>query len=350
MSVSHPPVAPAGAAPPTEGSTAPPGLRQRVRRRVAGTRSLVLVVLLVLVAIFAAAAPHEFATSYNLRSVAIEASSYLILAVGMTFVITTAGIDLSVGSVLVFSGVIGVKVMTALGSGGWPVIGVGLLACLLTGAAWGLINGVLVARAGLPSLIVTLGSFSAAYGGALVVTGGLDLRGVPPKLTSQLGFGRLFGVFPYPVLIAIALTLAGAYTLARTRFGLYTSAIGSNSEAARRAGIRVDRHLIRVYMLSGTLAGLAGFVSLARFSTTSIAGHQTDNLQAIVATVLGGTSLFGGVGTVIGTAFGSLIPAVLNNGFVIIGLQPFWQQVAVGTVLVSVVYIDQRARRRRTQR
>ena len=141
-----------------------------------------------------------------------------------------------------------------------------------------------------------------------------------------------------------------AIVLAATRFGRYTYAIGSNEEAARRAGVNVDRHLIKVYALAGTLAGLAGFLSLARFGTTTIGGHATDNLQAIAAVVIGGTSLFGGIGTILGTVFGVFIPAVLQNGFVIVGVQPFWQQVAVGAVLIVAVYLDQLRRRSQYQR
>ena len=134
--------------------------------------------------------------------------------------------------------------------------------------------------------------------------------------------------------------------LAQTRFGRYTYAIGSNPEGVRRAGVNVDAHLIKIYALGGTLAGLAGFLSLARFGTTSIGGHSTDNLDAIAAIVIGGTSLFGGVGTMLGTLVGVFIPAVLRNGFVIVGVQPFWQQVAVGAVLIVAVYFDQLRRSR----
>jgi ribose transport system permease protein len=152
------------------------------------------------------------------------------------------------------------------------------------------------------------------------------------------------------VLIAFGVALAGGILLAATRFGRYTYAIGSNEEAARRAGVAVDRHLIKVYALAGTLSGLAGFLSLARFATTTLGGHSTDNLQVIAAIVIGGTSLFGGVGTMLGSVFGVFIPAVLQNGFVIVGLQPFWQQVAVGAVLIVAVYLDQLRRRARFQR
>ncbi|WP_405730380.1 ABC transporter permease [Streptomyces sp. NBC_01537] len=334
--------------PPAQQPAAPDALKS-VLRRLRGTRSLALVVLLALVAFFGALYPDNFLTAYNLRSVSVEAAGYCVMAIGMTFVMTTGGIDLSVGSVLIFSGVIGVKVMSALGGGGPVTLLAGLVATMATGLAWGVLNGLLVTKAKLPPLIATLATLSAAGGGALVLTNGLDLRGVPDSLVSSLGFGRFAGI-PYTVWLAIGLTLLGAVVLALTRFGTYTRVIGSNVEAARRAGIAVDRHLIKVYALCGLLSGIAAYVNLARFSTTTVGGHTGDNLQAIVATVLGGTSLFGGVGSVLGTAFGSLIPAVLSNGLVIIGLQPFWQQVAVGAVLAGVVYVDHINRRRRTLR
>ena len=129
--------------------------------------------------------------------------------------------------------------------------------------------------------------------------------------------------------------------LHRTRFGRHTYAIGSSEEAARRVGLKVDRHLIKIYAISGLVAGVAGILSLAQFGTTAIAGQSQTNLNVIAAVVIGGTSLFGGVGTIFGTVVGLFIPAVLQNGFVIVGVQPFWQQVAVGAVLVIAVYVDQ---------
>jgi ribose transport system permease protein len=173
----------------------------------------------------------------------------------------------------------------------------------------------------------------------------VDERSVPFKLIDTVGSGRLFG-FPYLVLIAVVVALIFGIILSQTRFGRYTYAVGSNAEGVRRSGVNVDRHLIKVYALGGTLAGLAGFMSLARFGTTSIGGHSTDNLDAIAAIVIGGTSLFGGVGTILGTVVGVFIPTVLRNGFVIVGVQPFWQQVAVGAVLIAAVYFDQLRRSR----
>jgi ribose transport system permease protein len=323
---------------------AQPGVRAALRRRLTETTTWTFLILLGIVAAFALLRFEQFATVFNFRNIAADASGLLIIAVGMTFVIITAGIDLSVGSVVVFSGVIAAKVMIGLGGQGWGAIGAGLLAGLVAGLAWGVVNGVLVTKARVPPLIVTLGTLGMALGSALLITGGIDVRGVPLELTTTIGIGQLAGV-PYVVIIAAVVTAIGAVTLGMTRFGRYTYAIGSNAEAARRAGINVDRHLIKVYGLSGFLAGMAGMVSLARFATTTIGGHSTDNLAAIAAVVLGGTSLFGGIGTVLGTLVGVFIPAVLQNGFVILGVQPFWQQVAVGAILIVAVYIDQLKRR-----
>jgi ribose transport system permease protein len=264
-------------------------------------------------------------------------------------VIVTAGIDLSVGSVLVFSGVIAAKFMNELGGESWGVLIAGCAAALASGCAWGALNGFLVAKAKIPSFIVTLGTLGMALGSALLITGGVDERNVPFKLITTIGSGRLFDQIPWLVVIAAVVALVFGIVLAQTRFGRYTYAIGSNMEGARRSGVNVDRHLIKVYALAGTLSGLAGYMALARFGTTSISGHSTDNLNAIAAVVIGGTSLFGGIGTILGTVFGVFIPVVLQNGFVIVGIQPFWQQVAVGAVLIGAVYLDQLRRARLRQ-
>jgi ribose transport system permease protein len=237
--------------------------------------------------------------------------------------------------------------MQEVGGDNWGVIIIGLVAALIAGTAWGVLNGVLITKAGVPPLIVTLGTLGMALGISQVITDGVDLRDVPFTLVDSIGTGKLFGQVPWLVVIAAVVAVVFGVVLAATRFGRYTYAIGSNVEAARRAGINVDRHLIKVYALAGFLAGLAGFMNLARFSTTTIGGHATDNLSAIAGTVLGGTSLFGGIGTVAGTVIGMFIPVVLQNGFVITGVKPFWQQVAVGAVLILAVYLDQL--RRRTQ-
>jgi ribose transport system permease protein len=320
------------------------------QRFVTGSSTWIGLILAGLILAFSILEYESFVSASNARNVATDAAVRLVLATGMTFVIITAGIDLSVGAVLVFSGVVAVKAMNAVGGDNWGTIFVGLAVALAAGLAWGIVNGFLIAKARIPPLIVTLGTLGMSLGAALLITGGVDERDVPFKLVSTIGSGRVFGQVPYLVIIAFAVALVFGVVLAVTRFGRYTYAVGSSEEAARRAGIAVDRHLIKVYALAGTLSGLAGFLSVARFSTTTIGGHNTDNLEAIAAVVIGGTSLFGGIGTVLGTVFGVFIPAVLANGFVIVGVQPFWQQVAVGAVLIGAVYLDQLRRRSQHQR
>src|SRR4051794_23358860 len=320
------------------------------QRLVAGSSTPIGLILAGLILVFSVLEPSSFLDSANARNIATDAAVLLVIATGMTYVIITSGIDLSVGAVLVFAGVVSAKAMNAVGGDNWGTIVAGLVAALLAGLAWGTFNGFVVAKTEIPPLIVTLGTLGMAQGFALLITGGVDERDVPFKLVSTIGSGRLFDQVPYLVIIAFAVALVFGILLAGTRFGRYTYAVGSNEEAARRAGIGVDRHLVKVYALSGTLAGLAGFMSLARFATTTLGGHDTDNLNAIAAVVIGGTSLFGGIGTVLGTVFGVFIPAVLQNGFVIVGVQPFWQQVAVGAVLIGAVYLDQLRRRSQHQR
>jgi ribose transport system permease protein len=323
----------------------PPSTLQRI---LSGSSTQIGLILVALIVAFSLLSFNEFFAVANARNIATDAAVLLVLAVGATYIIVTAGIDLSVGSVLVFSGVVSAKLMNSVGGNNWGVILVGLVAALASGLAWGMFNGVLIAKAKIPAFIVTLGTLGMSLGAALLITGGVDEREVPFKLIADVGIGRIAGI-PYLVLIALAVAIVLGIVLAQTRFGRYTYAIGSNEEAVRRSGVNVDRHLIKIYALAGLLSGLAGFMNLARFGTTTIGGHSTDNLNAIAAVVIGGTSLFGGIGSILGTVFGVFIPAVLQNGFVIVGVQAFWQQVAVGAVLIIAVYLDQLRRSRRRQ-
>ena len=319
----------------------------RLQRLATGSTTWIILILAGMILAFSLLEPGSFATVNNTRNIATNAAILLVIAVGMTFVIITAGIDLSVGAVLVFSGVIAAKAMNEIGGDGDGVLLVGLAVALACGLGWGILNGLLITKARVPPLIVTLGTLGMSLGLAQIITGGVDLRDIPPRLVTSIGVGRLFDQIPWLVVIAVAVAVVFGVVLGATRFGRHTYAIGSNEEAARRAGINVDRHLIAVYGLAGMLAGLAGYMSLARFATTTLSGHSTDNLQAIAAVVLGGTSLFGGIGTVLGSVVGVFIPVVLQNGFVITGVEPFWRDVAVGAVLIAAVYLDQL--RRRTQ-
>ncbi|MEV4315744.1 ABC transporter permease [Actinocrispum sp. NPDC049592] len=333
-----------------------------VERRSFTTRLLsantfwIALVLLALIVVFSILAPDSFLTFFNFQQLFIETAVLLVIAVGMTFVIITGGIDLSVGSVLIFAGMISAKTMEWMSPGqdasnaGWGTILVGLVVAILGGSVWGLLNGLLIARAHIPPLIVTLGTLGAALGVASLLNDGTNVRTVPLELRDSLGFGTLEGNIPNLVVVAAIITVIFGFILHTTRFGRYTFAIGSNAEAARRAGIGVTRHLTFVYLLTGFLAGIAGFMSLAYFQSTTISGHTTDNLNAIAAVVMGGTSLFGGLGTILGTVIGVFIPAVLQKGFNIIGVQPYWQMIAVGAVLVAAVWFDQHRRRAQNKR
>jgi ribose transport system permease protein len=313
-------------------------------RRVANLQSVwILGVLLVIVAAFSIAAGGRFLSTSNFSLISQNIAVWAVLGVGMTFVIVTSGIDLSIGSVLVFSSVIAAKVMAAVGGDGWGVAGLGILAALVAGIAWGLLNGFLVAKAKIPALIVTLGSLSVALGLAQVITGGIDIRAVPGALTDFNTYIKILGIPALPF-TALVVVIIGGIVLHKTRFGRYTYAVGSNELGARRVGINVDRHLILIYGISGTLAGLGAVLALAQFGTTTIAGQSLTNLNVIAAVVIGGTSIFGGQGSIFGTVVGLFIPAVLQAGFVIIGVEAFWQGVAVGTVLVAAVYVDQSRR------
>jgi ribose transport system permease protein len=317
---------------------------------VSSQRTFIVAVLAGLFIAFGIAAPSSFLSSFNLINLLASAALLLILATGETFVLMSAGVDLSVGSVLVFSGVIAAEIMNHYGgeSAHWGGIVLGLVAGLACGAGWGVVNGYLVAWARIPSLIVTLGSLGAALGLAEVITDGNDISTVPSRLVNSLGTGKIVGV-PVFVIISGVIVVVAIVILHLTRFGRYTLAIGSNIEAAKRAGINVRRHLLKIYAYQGLLAGIAGCLSLARFTNTTISGHEADNLAAITAVVVGGTSLFGGYGTVIGTVIGAFIPVVLLNGLVIVNMNSFWQEVVIGAVLVLAVFTDQRRRLRTTR-
>jgi ribose transport system permease protein len=279
-----------------------------------------------------------FASFANVRNITLDTTTILILAVGATFVLISGGLDLSIGSVLVFSQVIAAKVMIALGGDGWLVLGAGVVVGLISGMAWGLLNGGLVAYGRLNSIIVTLATLGGALGLTQLITSGTDVSEVPPQ-AAVIGLGRLFGL-PYLVVFAFAVTAVFGLLLATTRFGRHTYAIGSNEQAARNAGINVATHYLCVYALSGALSGFAGVLSLFRFSVTSIGGHALDNVAALTAVILGGVSIFGGVGSMFGTFIGAFIPSVLDNGLVISRVSSYWQPVVVAAVLIAAVYLD----------
>ncbi|MEA2363820.1 MAG: ribose transport system permease protein [Thermoleophilaceae bacterium] len=327
----------------------------------------ILLILGTIVCFFTITSGTTFLAVDNGRNIALDTSQVLLLTIGQTFVLITAGVDLSVGSVLVFSGVVAAKVMVAIagtpettgviGEGATTVAGpsgpvglaivAGMLAGIAAGTAWGAFNGWAISRLRIPPLIVTLGTFGMALGIANLLTNGVAVPNVPAEIQTTVGSSQVAGAIPVPVLVTAIAVVVAYFLLHRTRFGRHTFATGSNPEAARRAGIRVDAHLVKVYAISGFLAGVAGIIDLARFDTITPSTHTTDNLNSIAAAAIGGTSLFGGVGTILGGVIAAFIPAVLQNGLVIRNIQPFWQQVLVGAIIIVAVYVDQWRRRRR---
>jgi ribose transport system permease protein len=289
--------------------------------------------------LFAFLTPN-FLTTGNIVNIFRQASINIVLATGMTFVILTGGIDLSVGSILGVTAVVGV--LTSL------IPGIGLLAvpvALLVGLGLGLLNGVLIAFLDLPPFIVTLGALTALRGAAYLVASGTTV------INRNLNFAWIginyIGPIPWLVVIALLAVVASWFILRRTVLGMQIYAVGGNQQAARLTGIKVKRVLLFVYGVSGLLSGLAGVMSASRlYSATGMLGNGYE-LDAIAAVILGGTSFSGGIGTIWGTLLGALIIAVLNNGLTLLNMSFFWQLVVKGLVIIVAVTIDRLRRRSR---
>jgi ribose transport system permease protein len=292
----------------------------------------ILPVLIVILVAFAIIAPH-FLTENNLLNIVRQASINIVLATGMTVVILTAGIDLSVGSVLAVAAVTALVVSLIPGLA-WAAIPV----ALFVGLALGMVNGVLVAYVGLPPFIVTLGSMTALRGLAYLFADGTTV------INSKLSFAWIgnayLGPLPWLVVIAFLVILGTWFMLRRTVLGVHIYAVGGNPQAARLTGIKVGMVLLFTYAYSGLLAALGGIMTASRlYSANGVLGTGYE-LDAIAAVILGGTSFVGGIGTVIGTLFGALIIATLNNGLTLMNVSFFWQLVVKGLVIIIAVALD----------
>jgi ribose transport system permease protein len=304
----------------------------------------------------------------NFQNILVASTTVMLLATGETFVIITGGIDLSVGFIVGFSGVICAKVMVVLSAAGWSqdiAIGLGVLAALLLGLIPGLVNGVLVAKLKVPAFIATFGMYGIAYGAAEIVSGNVPIHSLPPAV-GFVGHGyllyylsgkffflpapenltaeelkQLVGLVPNVVVLSAIFIFIFALILAKTRFGQHTYAIGGNPEAAKRSGIHVSRHLIKVYMISSFFASLAGVVYVLKFVTGRADAGSARMLDAVSAVVIGGASLFGGTGTIGRTVIGTLIIGCLETGLVNLAIPTFNLYIAVGGILVFAVLIDQ---------
>jgi ribose transport system permease protein len=310
-----------------------------------------------------------FLTVRNSQNVLVAISPVLLLGLGQTFVIIAAGIDLSVGWVMSLGSVLSALAIRGAFNAGLPVsvaVVAGLFAAVAGAAFVGLINGAIIAKLKVPAFIVTLGTSFVVRGVSLLmsenttVIGLPDIRAygndslfylvrgegggfyflTPPTVSSDM-LRQLDRILVWPVVMTAVVVAIAMFILHKTQFGRHTYAIGGNMEAARRAGIPVDRRIIAIYALSAATAGIAGFLSTLRFTAGSAVIGDPLLLSSIAAVIIGGVSLFGGAGTIMGTVIGSLIIAVLTTGLVMLNVQAFWQFIVVGTVVIIAVLIDQ---------
>ena len=363
-----------------KGSPTPPQEKQLGKEKSDGSSVLVFirkiwawVFLAVLILGFSIASKQvndiNFISLRSVQGILTYATQILLIGLGETLIIIVAGIDLSAGWVLGFSAVVGATVMQTLFAKGlspFIVISVGMLSGILITVIPGLINGILIAKVKVPAFISTLGIGVLIEGVALLISGGYPVVKQPPYLGTignssvlYIWPGREVSFFKYPasatpadipnilvimptvVLITIIVTFVIWFILAKTQFGQHLYAIGGNMEGAIRAGIPVEKTLIKVYTLAAVLAGIGGVIWAARFSSGAYNAGETTTMNAIAAVVVGGASLFGGEGTILGTIVGALIIATIQYGLVLLGVVPFWQYIAVGIVVVVAVIVDQ---------
>lgn len=332
-------------------------------RPQAGNGSALLLVLklrtfiaLIAVTLFFALMAPNFVSVANAVIISKHVAINAILAIGMTYVILTGGIDLSVGSIVGLTGMVagGLLVhgmpLAMFGVVIYPNVVEVILIALFVGTAIGAINGLLITKLGVAPFIATLGTLYVARGAALLLSGGATFSNLvgKPELGNQgypvIGSGNLFGV-PISVLILVLMALVAAYVAQRTPFGRKVYAVGGNERAAALSGVRVDRVKIAVYMISGFCAAVVGLIVSSQLVASHPASGETFELNAIAAAVLGGTSLSGGRGVIGGTIVGAFVIGVLSDGLVMMGVSEFWQMVIKGLVIIAAVVLDQLQRR-----
>jgi len=310
-------------------------------------------VLIAICIIFALIEP-AFVSSRNIFNVLRQVSIYGLLAVGMTFVILTGGIDLSIGSLLALAGLVSAAVykggmgLLSAGTAG-QAEGFGLVPAIAAAVAVGLLGGLLqgtaIARLKVPPFIVTLGGLTAFRGGALLFSSGQPIS----TFTDEYKFwGQgMVGPVPVPVIIFLGFALLAYVVLRNTRYGRHLYAVGGNPEAARLSGLNVSRIVLSVYVITGFFAGLSGFLLSSRLNSAEQVAGVGYELTVIAGVVIGGTSLFGGEGGIFGTVIGILLIGVLSNGLTLLNVSPYYQQILVGLIIVFAVYLDQLVKRRR---
>lgn len=304
-------------------------------------RRLSVVIILLFICLAFALGSSEFLTTSNLLNVALQTSIIAIVAIGMTFTILTAGIDLSVGSVMALSGAIAAGLTIRQDLDTYTAIGLALLLGMVIGA----INGLMIIKGGMPPFVATLAMLAMARGLTLVYTDGRPIAGLDESFIF-LGTGQVLGI-PVPVIIMAIMAVIAHIITRYTRFGLHVYATGGNEEPTRLAGVSTDRVKLTVYIISGFTAALGGILLTARLWSAQPNAAAGWELDAIAAPVLGGTSLFGGVGSIGGTLVGAFIIGVLSNGLNLMGVPSYYQQVIKGVVFILAVSLDIFSKRRR---
>lgn len=303
-------------------------------KKLIGAQESALFIALLALCIGISLVNKVFLTFDNLMNVMRTTSYVLIIAIANTFVFIMAGLDLSVGSVMGFAGLI-TAVFLQMGVPIWLCIMIGMA----SGAIVGAFNGVAIVKMKIPSMIATLGSLYIARGLIYVITQGRPVYPLPDNF-NIIGNGDLFGV-PYSVIFVVVLALIATYVLNKTTFGRYVYAIGGNEETTRLSGINVTTVKIIVYILSAIFAAICGIILTSRTASAQLVTGTGWELKVIASIIIGGTSMFGGVGTILGTAIGALIMSVLENGLILVNVSPFWQNVVVGAIIVITVGYDQ---------
>ena len=326
-----------------------PSMQRRIP--TAGVAIAVVDVLAVLTFTFLSP-DHVFFEVATFTNVALSAAQIVLLGIGAAFLLGAGEFDLSLGANVMLSSVVGAKVMQAMGgadeAGSITTIAAGVLACVICGGLFGAINGLIVTQFRVNALIGTLGMLGVGTGLGYVISNGTDI-GAPTRLQASFGIRNVLGSIPLPAVVTTLCAVLGFLVLTQTRFGVLTLAAGSSREATIRSGLPVKRHIFKIFVMAGALAGIAAVMDISRYTTTNIAGHQTDALSAIAGAVIGGTALFGGRVSIGGTVLGCLLPVILAVGLVLQGLPPFYQQIAVGIVLIVAVAIRSRDTAEQTQ-
>ncbi|MBO3321516.1 ribose ABC transporter permease [Clostridium perfringens] len=293
---------------------------------------------LVLLCIVITIVTPNFLSVSNITNVFTQVSVNAIIAIGMTFVILTGGIDLSVGSTLAISSAVGASIVKSTGN-----VFLAIIVAAVIGIAVGLINGLLVSKGKLQAFIVTLATMTIFRGATLVFTDGTPISKLPEAFV-KIGNGKL-GFMPIPVIITIIIAIIAVYALSQTRFGRYLYALGGNEDASRLSGINTDKIKTLVYVVSGFASAIAGVIITSRIGSASPNAGTGFELDAIAAVVIGGTSLAGGEGTITGTLIGALIIGVLNNGLNLMNVSPFYQSIVKGLVILIAVLLDKKSRK-----